>query len=182
MSGDDEGRMSDGMAGLGIADGACGGDAAVSEVSAAPTGSPSLNIPGAALLSGAGRIAGSSKGGESVVVVTAPLVAQTSCEVICAAGARLAVLSAERAALPVPPKVDMHDGSAEMPARHSLNRQWLNVVISYAKDWKYDGLSIVPQTVDQKTRFEYYKYHVGAVIRVCQGPRHDEASIDMVES
>jgi hypothetical protein len=40
----------------------------------------------------------------------------------------------------------------------------------------------VPQTLDQKTRFQYFKYHVGAVIRVCQGPRFDQASIDMVES
>jgi hypothetical protein len=47
---------------------------------------------------------------------------------------------------------------------------------------KYDGLSIVPQTHDQKTRFLYLKYHVGAVIRGCQGPRFDQANIDMVES
>jgi hypothetical protein len=40
----------------------------------------------------------------------------------------------------------------------------------------------VPQTLGLKTRFQYYKYHVGAVIRVCQGPRFDQVSIEMVES
>jgi hypothetical protein len=95
MSSDDEDRMSDGMAGLGIADGAGGQDAVVSEVSAPPGGAPSLNTPGAAIPSGAGRSAGGSKGGEYVAAVIAPLVAQTSRDVIRAAGARIAALSAE---------------------------------------------------------------------------------------
>jgi hypothetical protein len=139
MNSSDDKRLSGGMAGLNVADAGGGGDAAVSAVSA-PQGT---QVPGGAHLSAAGG----SKGGESVVAVSAPVVTQiTSREVIRAAGARLAVLSAERAAsaahlLPVPPEVDMHDGSAEMPARQSFNRQWLNVVISYAKDRKYDGNS-----------------------------------------
>ncbi len=33
-----------------------------------------------------------------------------------------------------------------------------------------------------KTRFQYFKYYVGALIRVCQGPRFDQANIDIVES
>jgi hypothetical protein len=61
-------------------------------------------------------------------------------------------------------------------------RQWLTIAIQYAKDRKYDGPSIVPQSRDKMTRFRYFRYHVGAAIRVCQGPRHDQASIDMVES
>jgi hypothetical protein len=84
--------------------------------------------------------------------------------------------------IPVSRDYDMHDGSAERPVRHESNRQWLAVAITYSKDRKYDGLSIVPQSQDQKTRFQFFKYHVGASIRVCQGPRHYQASIDMVES
>jgi hypothetical protein len=86
--------------------------------------------------------AGGSIGGESVLAVSAPLVinVQTSREAIRAVGARVAALSAERAAsaarvTPVTPEVDMLDGGAEVP-RPSFNRQWLNVVIAYAKDRK----------------------------------------------
>ena len=50
------------------------------------------------------------------------------------------------------------------------NKNWLNVVLSFAKDRKYDGLSLVPQTHDQKHRFQAYKYNVGAAIKLCQGP------------
>jgi hypothetical protein len=52
----------------------------------------------------------------------------------------------------------------------SWNKNWLNVVLSFAKDRKYDGLSLVPQTHDQKHRFQAYKYNVGAAIKLCQGP------------
>jgi hypothetical protein len=86
---------------------------------------------------------------------------QTSREAIRAVGARVAALTAEHASSAarvtlVISEVDMHDGSAEVP-RPSFNRQGLNVVIAHAKDRKYDGLSIVPQTLYQKTRFQYFK-------------------------
>ncbi len=56
------------------------------------------------------------------------------------------------------------------PVPPSWNKNWLNVVLSFAKDRKYDGLSLVPQTHDQKHRFQAYKYNVGAAIKLCQGP------------
>jgi uncharacterized membrane protein YgcG len=71
---------------------------------------------------------------------------------------------------------------AARSVRPEYNKNWLNVVITYSKDRKYDGLSTVPQTQDQKTRFQFYKYHVGSIIRVCQGPHHTKESVDMVES
>ena len=67
MSSCDDERLSGGMAGLNVADAARGGDATVSAV-ATP---PGTQVPGAAHLSGAGG----SKGGESVVAGTAPVVA-----------------------------------------------------------------------------------------------------------
>jgi hypothetical protein len=122
---DDEDRMSDEMAGLGLASGE---DAAASEVTAPPAGVPSLNIPDAAIPSGAGGSASGSKGGESVAAVPAHLIAPTAREVIHAAGARIASLGAGRAAIPVAPDFDMHDSSAKMPACHSF-RQWMTIAI-----------------------------------------------------
>jgi hypothetical protein len=95
--------------------------------------------------------------------------------VIRAVGERLAELNAARAAST--PRgdhvtfvdMDTGDGRTEVP-RPSWNKQWLSVVLTYAKERKYDGLSLVPQTHDQKTRFQTYKYNVGSVIRLCQGP------------
>ncbi len=60
-------------------------------------------------------------------------------------------------------------GESPRPVAH-WNKNWLNVVLSFAKDRKYDGLSLVPQTHDQKHRFQAYKYNVGAAIKLCQGP------------
>ena len=110
---------------------------------------------------------------------------QSSREVIIAVGERLALLnntmraaSATRAA-----HVNFHDGSAmEAPSgQPSWNKQWLNVVLTFEKDRKYDGLSLVPQTHDQKTRFQAYKYNVGSAIRLCQGPKFDLESVRLVE-
>jgi lactam utilization protein B len=56
------------------------------------------------------------------------------------------------------------------------------VVIAYAKDRKYDGLSIMPQALDQETHLQHFKFHVATANRVCQGLRFDKANIDMVES
>jgi hypothetical protein len=50
------------------------------------------------------------------------------------------------------------------------NKNWLNEVLSFAKDRKYDGLSLVPHTHDQQHRFQAYKYNVGAAIKLCRGP------------
>jgi hypothetical protein len=72
--------------------------------------------------------------------------------------------------------------TAALKGLYAFNRQWLAVATTYSKDRKYDGLSIVPQSQDQNTRFQFFGFHVGASSRVCQGPRHDQASIDMVES
>jgi hypothetical protein len=105
--------------------------------------------------------------------------------VIHAVGVKLAALNAARAAsaarLDHVTQADMEigDGGMEVP-RPSYNRQWLSVVLTYAKDRNYDRLSLVPQTLDQ--RFQYYKYNVSAVIRLCQGPRFDLTNINLVES
>jgi hypothetical protein len=139
------------MANLNVAYAGGGGDAAVSAAVSAVSAPPGTQIPHGAQPPSA---AGGSFGGESVLAVSASLVinVQTSRKAIRAVGARVAALSAERVAsaarvTPVTPEVDMLDGGAEVP-RPSFNRQWLNVVIAYAKDRKYDGLSIVPQTLD----------------------------------
>jgi hypothetical protein len=106
-------------------------------------------------------------------------IAPTAREAIISARARIAASAAR-----IPPVCDvtMHDGSAHMPVRHEFNRNWLSVAITYSKDRKYDGLSIVPQSQDQKSRFQLFGCHVGAYIRICQGPCHDQESVDMVES
>jgi hypothetical protein len=79
---------------------------------------------------------------------------QSSRELIIAVGERLVVLNnAERAASAQRgAHVNIHgmeqcDGPTEVP-RPSWNEQWLNVVLTFAKDSKYDGLSLVPQTHD----------------------------------
>jgi hypothetical protein len=81
------------------------------------------------------------------------------------------VASATRAA-----HVNFHDGP-----QPSWNKQWLNVVLTFAKDRKYDGLSLVPQTHNQKTRYQAYKYNVGSAIRLCQGPKYDLDSVRLGE-
>ena len=93
---------------------------------------------------------------------------QSSQELIIAVGERLAHInnnvraaSATRAA-----HVNFHDGPTEAPLP-SWNKQWLNVVLTFAKDRKYDGLSLVPQTHDQKHRYQAYKYNVGSAIKLC---------------
>ncbi len=78
------------------------------------------------------------------------------------------------------PHVSFRERAPVRDAPH-VNKQWLNTVLAFAKDRKYDGLSLVPQTHDQKTRFATYKYNVGAAIRLCQGPKNDLASVHLVE-
>jgi lactam utilization protein B len=56
------------------------------------------------------------------------------------------------------------------------------VVVAYAKDRKYDGISIIPKALDQETRLQHFKFHVATAIRLCQGPRLYKANIEMVES
>jgi hypothetical protein len=110
-------------------------------------------------------------------------VAPTAREAIQSAGARIAA-SAEKNP-PVPPEFDvpMHEaGPSRVPVRHDFNRGCLSTAIAYSKERKYDGLSIVPHSQDQKSRYQLYTYHVGACIFVYQGPRHDQESINMVES
>jgi hypothetical protein len=107
---------------------------------------------------------------------------QTSRDVIIPVGERLALLnntmraaSATRSA-----HENFHDGPV-MEAPHgppTWNKQWLTVVLSFAKDRKYDGLSLIPQTHDQKTR---YQYNEGSAIRLCQGPKYDLDSVKLVE-
>jgi hypothetical protein len=111
---------------------------------------------------------------------------QTSRELIIAVGERLAQInntmraaSAMRSAV----NVNFHDGPV-MEGPHgppTWNKQWLNVVLSFAKDRKYDGLSLVPQTHDQETRYQTYKYNVGSAIRLSQGPKNDLDSVKLVE-
>jgi hypothetical protein len=110
---------------------------------------------------------------------------QSSRDVIIAARERLTLINnAMRAASATPAAhVNFHDGAAmEAPrGQPSWNKQWLNVVLTFAKDRKYDGLLLVPQTHDQKTRFQAYKYNVGAAIKLCQGPKYDLTSVGLVE-
>jgi hypothetical protein len=113
---------------------------------------------------------------------------QSSRDVIIAAGAALATAnnnprasrsnrSVSRTAL-----VTQEAAYAEVPrALPSWNKQWLNVVLTFAKDRMYDGISLVPQTHDQKHRYQAYKYNVGAAIKLCQGPKHNQASVSLVE-
>jgi hypothetical protein len=157
MAAEEAYRGSRDMANLNIGDddGNVAESATVSGVSA-PQGT---QLPRGAqpLSSGAG---GGPLGGKSDLVFPAPVViiGQNSRDVIHAVGARLAALNTECAASatrldPVTQAdMDIGDGSMDGP-RPSYNRQWLNVVITYAKDRKYDGLSLVPQGLDQKTRF-----------------------------
>ncbi len=109
---------------------------------------------------------------------------QSSRQAIIAAGAALAATNnaprMPRQNVPQgrrPGSVSYSAGSGESPRFReprpvppSWNKNWLNVVLSFAKDRKYDGLSLVPQTHDQKHRFQAYKYNVGAAIKLCQGP------------
>jgi hypothetical protein len=105
--------------------------------------------------------------GKSVVAVFAPLVinGQTSREATCTVESRVVALNTARVT-PVFHEEDMHDGSAEDP-RPSVNRNWLNVVISYSHGRKYDGLPIMPQALDQETRLQQYKFRVAMAIRMC---------------
>jgi hypothetical protein len=77
--------------------------------------------------------------------------------------------------------MDTGDGCTEV-LRPSWNKQWLSVVLTYAKERKYEGLSLVPQTHDQKTRYQAYKYNIGSVICLCQGSRFDLDSVNLGES
>ena len=98
----------------------------------------------------------------------------SSREVIIAIRERLTLLNDTMRAASVTHSahVNIHDGPAmEAPrGQPSWNKQWLNVVLTFAKDRKYDGLSLVPQTHDQKTRYQAYKYNVGSAIKLWQGP------------
>jgi hypothetical protein len=94
-------------------------------------------------------VVGSMAVGEShrapSIVAAISSVAPTAREVIIFAGARIAASAAR-----IPPGGDVltHDGSAHMPARHSFNRNWLSLAITYSMDRKYDGLSLAPQSED----------------------------------
>jgi hypothetical protein len=163
MASDDVYRVSGGMVNLIFGDASAGGDAATSDAVSGVSAPQGTQLPRDAqpLSSGVG---GGPLGGESALVFPAPVVinGQTSREAIRAVGARVTALNTERAASvarmdPVTQvDMDIGDGSVEVP-RPSYNRQWLSVVLTYAKDRKYDGLSLVPQSLDQKTRFQYYK-------------------------
>ncbi len=112
---------------------------------------------------------------------------QNAREVIRAVGERLAEVNAAHVASTLRGDhvtfvdMDTGDGRTEVP-RPSWNKKWLSVVLTYAKERKYDGLSLVPQTHDQKSSFQTYKSNVGSVIRLCQGPRFDLENINLVES
>jgi anti-sigma factor ChrR (cupin superfamily) len=174
---DDE-AMSVGMASLELAGGAGGaepdGDVPLVVV-------PPVIMHAAAHPIAADMAAGFEAVGESILApsldTAVSSIAPTAREAIISARARIAASAAR-----IPPVCDvtMHDGSAHMPVRHEFN--WLSVTITYSKDRKYDGLSIVPQSQDQKSRFQLFRCHVGAYICICQGPCHDQESVDMVES
>jgi hypothetical protein len=175
----DDDAMSEGMAGLGLAG---DGGAAEPDVSDTPVEVPPVNTHTAANPNADGIAAGSLGVGESIptpfAVPAVYRIAPTAREAITSGGARIAASAARI----LHGDVVMHDGSAPMPVRHEFNRNWLSLAIAYIKDRKYDGLSSVPHNHDHKSRFQFFRYHVGASIRVCQGPRHDQESIDMVES
>jgi hypothetical protein len=186
MAGDDADRVSGGLANMNIGDDD-------DNVAASPAASGVSSPQGTQLPRGAQPLSSGAAGGpldgESAPVVHAHVVinGQNSREAIHAFGVKLAALNAARAASAArvdhvtQGDMDIGDGRMEVP-RPSYNRQWLSVVLTYAKDRKYDGLSLVPQTHDQKTRFQYYEYNVSAVIRLCEGPRFDLEDINLVES
>jgi hypothetical protein len=97
--------------------------------------------------------------GDFILAPSVALVASvspTARQAIQSAGVRIAV-SAERNH-PVIPDCDvtMHEGSFPRLVRHEFNRQWLATGNAYSKDMKFDGLSIVPQSQDQKSRFQLF--------------------------
>jgi hypothetical protein len=96
------------------------------------------------------------------VVLAVSRIAPTAREVITSTGDRIVASAAG-----IPPVIgdtSMHDGSAPMPVCHEFNRNWLSLAIAYSKDRKYDGLSSVPQNQDQKSRFQLFRYHIGAKV------------------
>jgi uncharacterized membrane protein YgcG len=110
-------------------------------------------------------------------------VAPTVREAIQSAAARVAASAEKNPHVPPEFDVPMHEaGTSRFPVRHDFNRGWLSTAIAYSKERKYDRLSIVPHSQDQKSRYQLYTYHVGACIFLCQGPRHNQDSINMVES
>ncbi len=119
--------------------------------------------------------------GEPFVVPVMPF-APTAIAAIHAAGLRVAASAARIPAAPPVTDVLMHEAgtSSGTVGRHEFNRQWHANANSYSS--KYDGLSMVPQKQGQKTRFNTYCYNVASCINLCQGPRHDQESINMVES
>ncbi len=121
--------------------------------------------------------------GEPFVVPELP-VAPTASAAIHAAGLRVAASAARIPAASPVTNVLMHEAgtSSGTVGRHEFNRQWHSNANSYSKERKYDGLSLLPQKQDQKTRFNTYCYNVASCINLCQGPRHDQESINMVES
>jgi hypothetical protein len=138
--------MSAGMAGLELVSGA---DGAVPLDVVPPAIVPPVITDAAAHAIAAGMAVGSMAVGEPTlapsIVPAVSSIAPTAREALASAGARIA---ASAARIPTVCDVIMHDGSAHMPVRHDFNRNWLSLAITYSKDRKYDGLSIVPQSDD----------------------------------
>jgi hypothetical protein len=100
----------------------------------------------------AGGDVGNPVHGELSPAFHAPLFinGQNSREVIRAVGERLAELNNALRAASIQRGdhvtfggMDTGDGHTEVP-RPSWNKQWLSVVLTFAKDRKYNGLSLVP--------------------------------------
>jgi hypothetical protein len=130
--------VSAGMAGLELAGGA--EDAMPVDV-IPPVGVSPVVTDAAAHPSAVGSMAVGKLSCAPSIVAAVSIVAPPAREVIISDGARIPVIAAR-----IPPCGDvlMHDGSAHMPARHSFNRNWLSLAITFSKDRKYDGLSLAP--------------------------------------
>ena len=91
--------------------------------------------------------------GEFVPVPSIPI-APTASEAVRSAGVRVAASASRNRPADPEDDVPMYEaGTSLFPVpRLAFNRGWLTTAIAFSKDRKYDGISVVPQKQDQKTR------------------------------